>query len=254
MARPAITSTHTANAQVSSTSVVLPVAAPSQPATGLAWSGTVAAPVVGPAQPAIVPTSTGFVAPQTQPNAAASIPAGSANPGVPSYASGLGTRLGGVWTLTAYGCFRSGTRVFCDFDLSESQTNQGGTLYLFAGVTVVDDGGKITGRHNAFFLFNDGSQANNAYFSPGNPVRYIMEYDDVNPNHTSISLVNGGDRIQGVPISPLDPSLPAGSMPARRGPNAQGQSLAALYTKYRFDTKHFFHPCTLPLAKMVWIS
>ena len=45
---------------------------------------------------------------------------------------------------------------------------------------------------------------------------------------------------------------------AHSHPNQAGRSLRCQawttcppHTMYRFDTKHFFHPCTLPLAKMV---
>ena len=32
----------------------------------------------------------------------------------------------------------------------------------------------------------------------------------------------------------------------------QAVATCPLYTVYRFHTKHFSHPCTLPLVKMVW--
>jgi hypothetical protein len=58
----------------------------------------------------------------------------------------------------------------------------------------------------------------NAYIGP-KPVRFIMEYDNLDQRYTSISLVNGGNRIQGVPITQVDASQPAGSIPARGSAN-----------------------------------
>jgi len=135
----------------------------------------------------------------------------------PVAGQGVGTILWpGGWTLTAYGCFRTGTRLFCDFDTTNQNNLQAGT-YIWSGgggVDVVDDGGKITLRHNAFFVGDDGSQFQTAYISP-QPVRFIIEYDDVDQRYTWISLVLGRQRIQAVPITLIDPSQPAGKMPAR---------------------------------------
>jgi hypothetical protein len=130
---------------------------------------------------------------------------------------GVGTFLWpGGWTLTAYGCFRTGTRLFCDFDtINQNNLQAGSNIWSGGGgVNLVDDGGKITVRHNAFFVGQDGSQFPTAYISP-QPVRFIIEYDDVNPSYTAVSLVLGRERIQGVPITLIDPSQPQGKMPAR---------------------------------------
>ena len=139
------------------------------------------------------------------------------DPRAPVAGQGIGTFLWpGGWTLTAYGCFRTGTRLFCDFDtINQNNLTANTTIWSGAGgVNVVDDGGKITQRHNAFFVGQDGSQFQTAYVSP-QPVRFIIEYDDVDPRYTSVSLVLVRERIQGVPITPIDPSQPAGTMPAR---------------------------------------
>ena len=149
----------------------------------------------------------------------------------PVAGQGVGTILWpGGWTLTAYGCFRTGTRLFCDFDTTNQNNLQAGTNIWSGGggVDVVDDGGKITLRHNAFFVGDDGSQFQTAYISP-QPVRFIIEYDDVDQRYTSIALVLGRQRIQGVPITLIDPSQPAGKMPARvvAGAPAPGTQQAA---------------------------
>ena len=139
------------------------------------------------------------------------------DPRAPVAGQGVGTFLWpGGWTLTAYGCFRTGTRLFCDFDtINQNNLTANTTIWSGAGgVNIVDDGGKITQRHNAFFVGQDGSQFQTAYISP-QPVRFIIEYDDVDPRYTSVSLVLVRERIQGVPITPIDPSQPAGTMPAR---------------------------------------
>jgi hypothetical protein len=106
--------------------------------------------------------------------------------------------------------------LFCDFDTTNQNNLQAGSNIWSGGggVNLVDDGGKITVRHNAFFVGQDGSQFPTAYISP-QAVRFIIEYDDVNPSYTSVSLVLGRERIQTVPITLIDPSQPQGKIPAR---------------------------------------
>jgi hypothetical protein len=106
--------------------------------------------------------------------------------------------------------------LFCDFDTT-NQNNVPASTVIWSGaggVNLVDDGGKITQRHNAFFVGEDGSQFQTAYISP-QPVRFVIEYDDVDPRFTSVSLAFVRDRIQGVPVTVIDPSQPAGRIPAR---------------------------------------
>jgi hypothetical protein len=150
-------------------------------------------------------------------------PAGDSRP--PVAVQGVGTFVFSGWTLTAYGCFRSNTRLFCDFDTIHQKNVQAGSN-IWNNVNLVDDGGKITGRHNAFFVGDDGSQFPTAYIGT-TPVRFIMEYDDVNPRYTSISLVRGGQRIQGVPVTAIDASQPAGTIPARGTAKAPAQGTQA---------------------------
>jgi hypothetical protein len=126
----------------------------------------------------------------------------------------VGTFLHGPWTLIAYGCFRSGTRLFCDFDTT-NQNNTGTNSEIWRPVSLVDDGGKITTRHNAFFVGDDGSQFSTAYLTAQKPARFIVEYDNVDQRYTSISLVLGKEQIQAVPITQIDPSQPAGAIPRR---------------------------------------
>src|SRR5271165_6314854 len=99
---------------------------------------------------------------------------------------------------------------------------------MWGPVRVVDDGGKITGRHQAFFVGDDGSQFQAGYIST-NPVRMIMEFDDISPNFSSVSLILGSERIQSVPITPVDGNQPAGSIPARAaaGQPARGTQAAS---------------------------
>ena len=168
----------------------------------------------------------------TSTNGAASSAGTAAAPGdsrAPVAAQGVGSFLWpGGWTLTAYGCFRTGTRLFCDFDTTNQNNLQADTSIWSGGggVDLVDDGGKITRRHNAFFVGSDGSQFTTAYISP-QPVRFIIEYDDVDQRYTSISLILGRERIQAIPITLIDPSQPAGRIPARAFASAPGMQPAA---------------------------
>jgi hypothetical protein len=156
--------------------------------------------------------------PGTALNAAPAAGSSTAANRAPVAAQGVGTFLWpGGWMITAYGCFRTGTRLFCDFD-TINQNNLQANNSIWGAINLVDDGGKITQRHNSFFVGNDGSQFTTAYIS-SQPVRFIIEYDDVDQRYTSVSLVLGGNRIQGVPIALIDPSQPAGTIPARAFPS-----------------------------------
>jgi hypothetical protein len=136
------------------------------------------------------------------------------DPRAPVGGMGVGSFVFQGWTLTSYGCFRTGTRLFCDFDTSHRSNLQAGSN-IWGPVKLVDDGGKITDRHNAFFVGDDGSQFATAYLTSGKPARFIIEFDDVGQRYTSISLVLGKEQIQAIPITLMDPSTPAGTLPAR---------------------------------------
>jgi hypothetical protein len=159
-------------------------------------------------------TPTSAVNNMTQTNGANGNVSAPADSRTPVAGQGVGTFLAGPWTLIAYGCFRSGTRLFCDFDTT-NQSNTGANSEIWRPVSLVDDGGKITTRHNAFFVGDDGSQFSTAYLTAQKPARFIIEYDNVDQRYTSISLVCGRDQIQAVPITQMDPSQPAGTIPAR---------------------------------------
>jgi hypothetical protein len=133
----------------------------------------------------------------------------------------------GDFTLTSFGCFRSNlnNRVLCDFDVSRQTAGQLGAN-IWGQIAVVDDGGKVTYRHDAFFLFDDGSQAPSAYLSP-KPVRMIIEFDDINPRFANVSLVNGQDRASGIPITMVDASQGGMAIPARGGAAPAGQPAQA---------------------------
>lgn len=175
--------------------------------------------MVAPAAAQAIPANYGSYTP---PSAGSATGSSGGDPRAPVAGQGVGTILWpGGWTLIAYGCFRTGTRLFCDFDTTNQNNLQAnsGIWSGAGGVNLVDDGGKITQRHNAFFVGTDGSQFNAVYISP-QPVRFIIEYDDVDPRFTSVSLVLVQQRIQGVPVTPIDPSTPAGMIPARASAGA----------------------------------
>jgi hypothetical protein len=184
---------------------------------GVPGTGTTAAP--GTAQPG----ASSFL----NNGAAASAPGSNGRSAITT--QGFGTFNAGDYTLTAYGCERTGTRVLCDFDVTK-QNNQEIGLGAFAQVQIVDDGGKITGRHDAFFMAQDGSHMSVAYLSP-TPVRYVMEYDDVAQQFNRVTLVYGNQKIQGVSISAAG-SQPAGTPSGQPGgyngkPGGPGMASAA---------------------------
>ncbi len=189
-----------------------------------------ATPTVPPANPQSAPpapvaaATPGTVANRVMGRSAPGAPASSAvaaDPRSPVALQGVGTFHGaGGWTLTAYGCFRTGTRLLCDFDAAPPRNHQVNANAFSRWVNLVDDGGKITGAHNAFFQATDGSQLNVAYAATDSPVRLFLEYDNVPANFTTVSLVHGRDRIQSVPVTAVNPTPPAGTAPATaKAPN-----------------------------------
>lgn len=142
----------------------------------------------------------------------------------------------GGWTLTAFGCYRMDTRLFCDFDTTNpnNQTVNTSIWSGAGGVNVVADGGRITQRHNAFFVGTDGSQFQTAYVTQ-QPVRFIIEYDDVASSSNSVSLVLTSSRIQSVPITQVDPSQ-GGTIPARSVPATQTGTTAPAGTTTQTGT------------------
>jgi hypothetical protein len=135
--------------------------------------------------------------------------------------------MAGGQTLTAYGCFRVGTRALCDYDLGLNANMQVNAAQALP-VALVGDGGMMQGRHNAFFVGSDGSQFPTAYASPDTKLRLIMEYENVPQTFTNVSLVWANQRIPGVAMGAADANAPAGTIPQRRAMSAPaGQTAAA---------------------------
>ena len=68
------------------------------------------------------------------------------------------------YMMVVYGCYRAGTHVLCDFDLLRANAAQVG-VGPFANVVMVDDGGKITRRHDAYYMGTDGTRMQAAHVS-----------------------------------------------------------------------------------------
>jgi len=149
---------------------------------------------------------------------------GSGDARAPVAAAGLGSFLWGDWTLNAYGCYRSGTRLLCDFDTSKQTASQGNANYLWQHVNLVDNGGRLIRRHNAFFLGEDGSQFDTGYVSQ-NPVRMVMEFDDVPASVTTVSLVANSDKIENIQV--VDASQQGAAQPAPAAQPVQAAAPAA---------------------------
>ena len=89
--------------------------------------------------------------------------------------------------------------MLCDFDLGKTTAAESNSS-LFSNVAIVDDGGRITHRKDAYFMGTDGARMASAYISASPAVRYIMEFDDPT-NSTSVSLICGDERTQNVPVN-----------------------------------------------------
>jgi hypothetical protein len=124
----------------------------------------------------------------------------------------VGTFHGADYTLTAYGCYRSGEDVLCDFDITKLHAAQTG-LQPFANLAVIDNGGKINRRSDAYYMAADGSRMENAYVS-ANAVRYVMQFNGIGQQTKSVSMVHGAVHLDNVPVNTATAS-PANSTPAQ---------------------------------------
>lgn len=129
----------------------------------------------------------------------------------------LGNFKGRDFVLTAYGCFRSGDVVLCDFDVTKQASAQAKALSLWSSLGLQDENGRIMRRQDAFFVNTDGVRSSLATVNT-NPVRLIMEFAGVDAQLSAASLVNGKDQIQGVPIDIADPGQPENVIPLRAAP------------------------------------
>jgi hypothetical protein len=182
-----------------------PVAASPAKGTVPASAAATSSPAANAVGTAMNAASTVGGLPSRMAGSAAPAPAAGAVSGANSRSSlatqGLGTFRGADYTLTAYGCYRTGTatRVLCDFDITKQRGAQA-NVAPFNNVVVVDNGGKIVKRKDAYYMGQDGTHMPAAYLSTS-PVRYVMEFDDVADSISSVSLVRGREQIQSVPIS-----------------------------------------------------
>jgi hypothetical protein len=112
---------------------------------------------------------------------------------------GLETFHGADYMMVVYGCYRTGPRVLGDFDLLKANAAQVG-VGPFARIALVDDGGQITRRHDAYYMGTDGTRMQAAYVSAA-PVRYVIEFDNVGEQINSVALVHGSEQIKNVPIT-----------------------------------------------------
>ncbi len=111
----------------------------------------------------------------------------SGDPRAPVVAQGVGTFQFRDFTLTAYGCFRTGTRALCDFDATKQDSVQFNAEKLWYAVVLVDDGGRVTKRHAAYFVGDDGSPVSNRVFEhqPGSADHGVRQC--LAPVHLGIS-------------------------------------------------------------------
>jgi hypothetical protein len=135
-----------------------------------------------------------------------------AGPSVPSV--GIGSFKGSDVVLTAYGCFRAGAIVLCDFDVTKQNSAAFKASVLWSSLGLRDDSGRVAKRYDAFFLASDGTRQPLTTLST-NPVRLIMEFTDVDAQLSTVSLVNGQEQILGVSIDMADPGQPEGTVPDR---------------------------------------
>jgi hypothetical protein len=134
------------------------------------------------------------------------------------------------YTMTAYSCFRSGSQVLCDFDVTNQGNIRANAKQIYSDTHMVNSSGRVLSRTDAYFVDSDGSQFVDSQITPGSKVRMIMVFNNVPANTSSVSLAQGSNTIQSVAISSQEPGTAEstadasnGDAPAGGGPKSKPQ-------------------------------
>jgi hypothetical protein len=135
----------------------------------------------------------------------------SANRGVLNTQQGLGSFPGCCgYNLTAYSCLRNNSQILCDFDVTNQGNIQANAEVIYRDFHLVGTSGRVFGRSNAYFVDTNGSPFTVSQLSSGTAVRYVMVFDNVPNEYSSVSLAQGQTLIQGVQLtSPQAAPAPA---------------------------------------------
>jgi len=131
------------------------------------------------------------------------------------------------YTMTAYSCFRSGSQVLCDFDVSNQGNIRANAKQIYGDTHMVNGSGRVLPRTDAYFVDTDGSQFVDSQITPGNKVRMIMVFNNIPASTTSVSLAQGSNTIQSVPIANQEPGTADSAGDASHGAGQAGGSSKA---------------------------
>ena len=123
--------------------------------------------------------------------------------------------------MTAYSCFRSGSQVLCDFDVTNQGNVRANAKQIYGDTHMVNGSGRVLQRTDAYFVDTDGSQFVDSQITPGNKVRMIMVFNNVPASTTSVSLAQGSNTIQSVAIANQEPGT---ADSAAEAPHSAGQA------------------------------
>lgn len=153
---------------------------------------------------------------------AAAAPAGTATPG-PN--GSLGTFTYGEGMLTVYGCTRQGSQVLCDADFNNQnqRVTQVNTAW-WRDVYLVDQYGDRHQRASAYFVNGAGEPREMLDIPYGQSARYIMVFNDFNPNVGSVGFhsVYGNIDIENMSLDGSGGTVAGGDQQAQAA--AQGNS------------------------------
>jgi hypothetical protein len=115
---------------------------------------------------------------------------------------GIGTFPGlGGYNLVAYSCFRNSGQVMCDFDVTNTGTTAANATSIYNDMHMVGSSGRIFPRTSAFFVDSDGSPFQVSQLTPGNKVRFVMEFQGVPDSYSTVELIQGNTVLQNVQIT-----------------------------------------------------
>lgn len=124
--------------------------------------------------------------------------------------------------MTAYSCFRSGSQVLCDFDVTNQGNVRANAKQIYGDTHMVNGSGRVLQRTDAYFVDTDGSQFVDSQITPGNKVRMIMVFNNVPASTTSVSLAQGSNTIQSVAIANQEPGTADSTAEAPHGAGQAG--------------------------------
>jgi hypothetical protein len=129
--------------------------------------------------------------------------------------------------ITIYGCVRQGTQVACDADFNnQNQNNTMVTNGWWGDMYVVDSNGDRHNRASAYFVNGAGEPRDRIDIPYGQAARYILMFNDVPSNVSTVSVHSayGQIDIENIRIDGSNNAAPAAAASGASGSDQPAQA------------------------------